>query len=118
MLILEPEVLILDEPTTGLDRRDTENLMALLRRFVREKGITVIQVSHDMEQVAEFATRAVVLNEGRIVFDGTPENLFENSALLAECKLGAPPVAVLSQRLWPGQPIVPITVGEFFGEVK
>lgn len=116
MLVIEPEILILDEPTTGLDRKDTRNLMALLDRFVREKGITVIQVSHDMEQVAEYCSRVVVLDQGHIIFDGTPEGLFMQEALMRESKLDAPPVAALSQRLWPDARRVPITVNEFLEE--
>lgn len=112
MLSLEPEILILDEPTTGLDRNDTENLMALLNRLVQEQSITVIQVSHDMEQVAEFATRVIVLDNGKIVFDGTPRTLFLNEAILASCKLGAPPVAELAKQLWPGCQNIPITIKE------
>jgi energy-coupling factor transport system ATP-binding protein len=90
--------------------------MALLDRFVREKGITVIQVSHDMEQVAEYCSRVVVLDQGHIIFDGTPEGLFMQEALMRESKLDAPPVAALSQRLWPDARRVPITVNEFLEE--
>lgn len=117
MLAIQPNVLILDEPTTGLDRKDTENLMALLRQFVVEKGVTIIQVSHDMEQVAEFASRVVILNEGNIIFDDTPVALFANQELLESCKLIAPPVALLSRQLWPDEPRAPITVKEFLQEV-
>lgn len=118
MLALEPQLLILDEPTTGLDRRDTENLMQLLEEFVQEQGITVIQVSHDMEQIAEFCSRVVALGDGKIIFEGTPRALFRNKKLLVSCKLGAPPVAELSQRLWPDAVEAPITVKEFTMEVK
>ncbi len=117
MLAIEPEVLILDEPTTGLDRKDTDNLMDVLSQFVSEKNVTVIQVSHDMEQVAEFASRVIILNEGNIVFDNTPQMLFANQALLQSCKLTSPPVAVLSKQLWPDQPNPPITVKGFLQEV-
>jgi energy-coupling factor transporter ATP-binding protein EcfA2 len=118
MLAIEPEVLILDEPTTGLDRSDTDNLMAVLHKFVKEKGITVIQVSHDMEQIAEFASRVILLNEGNIIFDGTPEGLFADQELLERCKLMAPPVAILARRLWSNQTHVPITVRELLKETS
>jgi energy-coupling factor transport system ATP-binding protein len=117
MLSTRPDVLILDEPTTGLDRKDTENLMSLLKKFVHERGITVIQVSHDMEQVAEFASRVVILNEGNIVFDGSTQSLFADQDLMASCKLMAPPVAQLSKMLWQDETKMPITVKDFVEEV-
>jgi energy-coupling factor transport system ATP-binding protein len=110
MVILEPEILILDEPTTGLDRRSTEYLMDILRTLVQERGITLIQVTHDMEQVAEHATRAIVLDDGRVVFDGTPRELFLAEELLRESKLQAPPVVELSKELWGARESIPITV--------
>lgn len=117
MLTTRPDVLILDEPTTGLDRKDTENLMSLLKQFVIERQITVIQVSHDMEQVAEFASRVVILNEGNIIFDGPTRALFSDGPLMESCKLMAPPIARLSKQLWPDCDHTPITVKGFIEEV-
>jgi len=116
MTIMRPEILILDEPTTGLDRRSTDALMRLLDAMVRDHGITLIQVSHDMEQIAEFSSRVVALDGGRLVFDDTPRALFSNHAVLASCQLAAPPVARVAQGLWPDRERTPITIGEFFGD--
>ncbi len=115
VLILEPEIVILDEPTTGLDRKSTRMMMSILDRFVRKQGITVIQVSHDMEQVAEFATRVVVLESGQIIHDSSPRELFAREDILQTCKLGAPPAARLSKLLWPEAESLPITTKEFLG---
>ncbi len=110
MVILEPEILILDEPTTGLDRKCTRTLMNILRMLVKEQDITLIQVTHDMEQVAEYATRTIVLNGGNIVFEGTPRELFLNDQLLQQCSLQAPPVVELSKKIWPTCHNIPLTV--------
>jgi energy-coupling factor transport system ATP-binding protein len=109
MVILQPEILILDEPTTGLDRRNTDYLMAVLRNLVDERGITLIQVTHDMEQVAQYATHTVVLGLGQVIFQGTPRELFLADELLDACKLHAPPVVELAKGLWPRCEAIPIT---------
>jgi energy-coupling factor transport system ATP-binding protein len=111
MAIMRPKVLILDEPTTGLDQRRTTQLMNIVHGLV-EKGTTLIQVTHDMDQVALFARRVVVIEDGTIVFDGTPRGLFQQSNLLRQTKLEAPPAARLARLLWPTR-VPPITVSEF-----
>ncbi|MFN8525475.1 MAG: energy-coupling factor transporter ATPase [Chloroflexota bacterium] len=110
MLILRPDVLILDEPTTGQDRRNTVALMEILRAEVHARGMTVIQITHDMEQAAEFADRVVVMDGGQVVFDGSVGGLFERHDLLQQCHLKPTPTAAIAQRLWPdarGLPTLP-----------
>ncbi|MBE3576759.1 MAG: energy-coupling factor transporter ATPase [Limnochordales bacterium] len=76
VLAMQPEVLVLDEPTVGLDPAGRESLVELLIRFWHEGRHTLVVVSHDMELVSRLATRVLVLNRGRLIFDGTPRELF------------------------------------------
>jgi len=115
MLIIHPEILILDEPTTGLDLVNTTSIMEILRKQVYEEGITLIQVTHDMEQVAEYAERVVLLDSRNIVFDGTPREMFLRDEVLRQGRLRAPPIADLAKQLWSGTDL-PITVKEFLQE--
>ena len=101
MLILRPDVLILDEPTTGQDRHNTRALMDVLRREARERGMTIIQITHDMEQAAEYADRVVVMDGGRIVFDGDIVALFAEAELLRRCHLKPTPTAAACRLAWP-----------------
>lgn len=117
MLALRPQLLILDEPTTGLDRRLTTNLMRILKRFVEESGLTVLQVSHDMEQVAEYCSNVAVIDQGKIVFTGTPVELFLNQEVLQRAKLDAPVICQIAKHLFPGSDTIPVTVEQFLEEV-
>lgn len=117
MLVLRPQLLILDEPTTGLDRRLTTNLMRILRRFVEEYGLTVLQVSHDMEQVAEYCSQVAVIDQGKIAFTGTPVELFLNQEVLHRAKLDAPVICQVAKTLFPGNHTIPVTVEQFLEEV-
>ena len=117
MLVLRPQVLILDEPTTGLDRNLTTCLMNILRRFVDDFGLTVLQVSHDMEQVAEYCTKVAVIDQGKVVITGTPRQLFLNADILKRTKLDAPVIFRIAQMLFPDDATIPVTVGQFLKEV-
>lgn len=108
-----PRVLVLDEPTGGLDRRLTGQLMTMLQRLV-EEGHAVVLITHEMPLVAQYATRAVVLREGRVVGDDAPERLFDRAELLAAAHLRAPDVALLAADLRPqGMPEGIATVERF-----
>ncbi len=117
MLVLRPQLLILDEPTTGLDRRLTTNLMRILKRFVEESGLTVLQVSHDMEQVAEYCSKVAVIDQGKITFTGTPVELFLNQEVLHRAKLDAPVIFQIAHLLFPEIDAIPVTVEQFLEEV-
>ncbi len=105
VLAMQPEVLILDEPTAGLDPRGREELFALLRTLHAEQNITVVIVSHSMEDVAALCDRIVVLREGQIRLDGTPAEVFSCSMELKEAHLAVPEMACLMEDLcakgWP-----------------
>jgi energy-coupling factor transport system ATP-binding protein len=75
MLVLDPEVLILDEPTSGQDRRNVENLMHLLREKT-ENELTIIIITHDLDLVGRFATDVLAMENGKVAFDGKPGKLF------------------------------------------
>lgn len=95
---LEPEVLILDEPTTGLDYRECMRTMASVRKL-NEAGVTVVMICHDMEVVADFARRVVVMADGRVVADGRPFEVFADEAALERASLEAPQIVQLARAL-------------------
>ena len=78
ILAMEPEILVLDEPTRGLDPKGRRDLMEIFDGIHQKDGKTIILISHDMDLVSQYAKRIIVLNEGQIVFDGPKENLFEH----------------------------------------
>ncbi|MCX6031390.1 MAG: energy-coupling factor transporter ATPase [Chloroflexi bacterium] len=94
----QPQVLILDEPTGGLDERSKQELMEVVTAF-NILGRTVILITHDMRLVAEYTDRAIVLLNGRLLFDGTPRALFAQPEVLTQAGLALPPVARLAERL-------------------
>ena len=97
LLALRPEVLILDEPTTGLDYREQLRMMGLLRRLHRD-GMTVIVITHSPWLVAEYAERGVLMRGGRVMFDGSLRDLFARQPLLESCHFRVPDVTRLGQR--------------------
>ena len=75
VLAMKPEVLILDEPTAGLDPAGRDEILDLVERMHRERGITVILVSHSMEDVAKYVERIIVMNHGSVMLDGAPKEV-------------------------------------------
>ena len=98
MVVGEPDVVVLDEPTFGQDHQQARNIMELLRTLA-DGGAAVVFITHDMRLVAEYADRAVVLCDGAVAFDGTPEALFASPDILGWARLRPPPVHALSARL-------------------
>ena len=92
VLAMEPEVLVLDEPTAGLDPAGRENLMANIRDFHRNRRTTVILVSHSMEEIARNVDRILVLKSAHILMDGTPAEVFAQADALLEAGLDVPQV--------------------------
>lgn len=99
VLALEPSVLVLDEPTVGLDAAGRAEFYSFVRRAQRERGVTVALVSHDMAEVAALADQVLVLHAGRLVLGGHPREVFAQSQRLREYGLLAPPLAELLARL-------------------
>lgn len=99
VLAMEPEVLILDEPTAGLDPMGREEILSLIASLHKERGITVILVSHSMEDVADYVDRIIVMNQGRVTMDGTPSSVFEHYKELEAIGLAAPQVTYVMQGL-------------------
>lgn len=90
VLAMQPEVLILDEPTAGLDPAGRTEILELLQRLHRERNISVILVSHSMDDVARYAERILVMNQGELVLDGAPEKVFRYRKELREIGLDVP----------------------------
>ena len=99
VLAMKPEVLILDEPTAGLDPAGRDEILDLVARMHRERGITVILVSHSMEDIAKYVQRIIVMNHGEVMFDDTPSNVFAHYRELEAVGLAAPPVTYLMHEL-------------------
>jgi energy-coupling factor transport system ATP-binding protein len=120
VLAMEPQVLILDEPTAGLDPAGRENLLANIRDYHRNKGGTVILVSHSMDEIAQNVDRILVLKSAGILMDGTPKEVFARGEELLAAGLDVPQITrvamALRQRGVPIDPAV-YTVDELQREV-
>lgn len=90
VLAMEPSVLVLDEPTAGLDPAGRHEMMALFDRLHQEQGLTIVLVTHQMDDVADFADHVLVMKEGALVKEGTPREIFADPAWLAANQLGLP----------------------------
>ena len=99
VIAMEPEVLILDEPTAGLDPTGRDAILANIRAYHESNNSTIILVSHSMEEIARSVDRIVVVNDGRLPFTGTPREVFAHSAELRKMGLGVPQVTQVFQRL-------------------
>ena len=99
VLAMKPEVLILDEPTAGLDPKGREDILNLISSLHREMGITIILVSHSMDDVADYVQRIIVMNKGRVAFDNEPKEVFKHYKELEEIGLAAPQVTYVMQEL-------------------
>lgn len=99
VLAMDPEYLILDEPTAGLDPIGKHAILELLKRLHEEKNMTIILVTHSMEDAAEYAKRLLVMNQGHLVFDGTPKEVFQRKEELEAMGLAAPETMYLMEAL-------------------
>ena len=81
ILVMNPDILILDEPTAGQDYRHYTEIMEFLRRINREQGITIMMITHDMHLMLEYTDRAIVISDGQLVADDTPANVLTNEAI-------------------------------------
>ena len=99
ILAMHPEVLILDEPTAGLDPKGRDEILDQVAYLQKERGITVILVSHSMEDVAKYVDRIIVINDGKAVFDDTPKKVFRHYKELEAMGLAAPQVTYVVKAL-------------------
>lgn len=92
VIAMRPDVLILDEPTAGLDPRGSDGIMKRIVNYHRDRGGAVVLVSHNMEEVAKLAGRIIVLKDGRKLIDGTPTEVFQNAGLLVGAGIMLPQI--------------------------
>jgi len=99
ILVMRPEILIMDEPTAGLDPKGRDDVFSFVRKYHKSAGITTILVSHYMEDIARLVDRVIVLNKGSIAMDGPVGEIFDKTDELDKMGLSAPQVTYLMKRL-------------------
>ncbi|QCZ46452.1 Cobalt import ATP-binding protein CbiO 1 [Levilactobacillus brevis] len=99
VLAMQPKVLVLDEPTAGLDPQGRQEMMRLFARLHQEQGLTIVLVTHQMEDVAQYAEQVAVMHEGRLMKFGTPADVFSNREWLQDHQLDVPQAAQFARRL-------------------
>ena len=99
VLAMRPKTLILDEPTAGLDPAGRRSILGMIRELHAAGGLTVVMVSHNMDDISSLATRLVVMSRGKMVLTGTPREVFQHRELLSSIGLGIPQAAELTQQL-------------------
>lgn len=99
VLAMKPEILILDEPTAGLDPKGRDEILGQVKKLHEEGNITVVLVSHSMEDVANYVNRIVVMNRGKIMFDDVPKTVFSHYKELEKIGLAAPQVTYMMHQL-------------------
>lgn len=99
VLAMQPEVLILDEPTAGLDPKGRDEILDEIETLHREKKMTIILVSHSMEDIAQYADRIMVMNQGEKIFDAPPRDVFKHYRELEKIGLAAPQITYIVHHL-------------------
>lgn len=99
VLAMKPEVLVLDEPTAGLDPKGRDEILDQIQKLREETKMTVVLVSHSMEDVAKYVGRIIVMNRGKVMFDDTPKEVFKHYKELEEVGLAAPQVTYIMHAL-------------------
>lgn len=99
VLAMKPEILVLDEPTAGLDPKGRDEILDQIAKLKEETGITVILVSHSMEDVAKYVERIIVMNKGSVLYDDAPREVFQHYQELEQVGLAAPQVTYIMQAL-------------------
>ena len=115
ILAMQPDILVLDEPTAGLDPQGRKELMSLFKQL-HLSGITIVFVTHLMDDVADYATAVNVMEKGRLVLSGTPKDVFQKVAFLKEKQLGVPKITEFALQLQEkgySFESLPITIEEF-----
>ena len=99
ILAMKPEVLILDEPTAGLDPKGRDEIFEQIVKMHEENNMTIILVSHSMEDVAQYVKRIIVMNQGQVMYDDVPANVFRHYKELETVGLAAPQVTYLMHEM-------------------
>ena len=99
VLAMKPEVLILDEPTAGLDPKGRDEILGQIKKLQTETGLTILLVSHSMEDVAEYVDRIIVMNKGSVMYDDEPKKVFRHYQELEQVGLAAPQVTYIMHAL-------------------
>ena len=99
VLAMKPQVLILDEPTAGLDPKGRDEILNQIKKLQKETGMTILLVSHSMEDVAQYVDRIIVMNQGSVMFDDVPREVFRHYKELEEVGLAAPQVTYIMHAL-------------------
>lgn len=99
VLAMRPEVLILDEPTAGLDPKGRDEILHQIKKLQTETGMTILLVSHSMEDVAEYVDRIIVMNQGSVMYDDVPREVFSHHRELESVGLAAPQVTYIMHAL-------------------
>jgi len=104
VLVMEPRYLVMDEPASGLDPAGRQEILGYAARLHRERGVTAVLVSHNMEDVAQYAERVLVMEDGRVAMDGPPGEVFQRVEELERLGLRPPDVSYLLRALAPSFP--------------
>ncbi len=116
VLAMNPKIILLDEPTSGLDPRGISSIMRLLRKLNRERGITIVMATHDVELVPLFCDRVAIMGHGKIIGEEMPERIFANTAMIREAELRLPRVSHLIEILKKEDKMhfqkLPLTIGQ------
>ena len=99
VLAMQPKILVLDEPTAGLDPKGRDEILGQIAHLKKETGISVVLVSHSMEDVANYVERIIVMSKGKVMFDDTPREVFGHVEELEAIGLAAPQVTYILHRL-------------------
>lgn len=99
VLAMKPEILILDEPTAGLDPKGRDEILNQIKQLQQETGMTILLVSHSMDDVAEYVERIIVMNKGRVMYDDVPKKVFAHYKELEQVGLSAPQVTYVMHEL-------------------
>jgi energy-coupling factor transport system ATP-binding protein len=99
VLAMEPAILVLDEPTAGLDPQGRREMMDMFYRLHKDKGLTIVLVTHLMDDVADYADHMIILEKGTVIKEGTPREIFQEEAWLKSKQLGVPAAVSFSNRL-------------------
>ncbi|WP_258358571.1 energy-coupling factor ABC transporter ATP-binding protein [Moorella sulfitireducens] len=115
VLATKPEILVIDEPTTGQDYNQARQIMEIVRQ-IHLTGRTIIMVTHDMDIVAEYCHRVIVMTQGRIIIDGPTATVMSNFDVLRETHLNPPQITLIGKKLGFEKPF--LTIDEAFAEIE